>query len=155
MNNFPFLAQRLSKQIAVGAQDDCWPWRAARNNKGYGVIRLGGSGGGRLILAHRAAFEIEFGPIPAGADVLHVCDNPACCNPRHLSTGDHAKNMMEMAERGRSAIGRRNAFAKLSDEAVSAIRRDPRSSSQLASVYGVAPQTIRKARSRNTWRHVQ
>lgn len=34
--------------------------------------------------------------------LMHSCDNPLCVNPDHLSEGDHALNMADMAVKGRA-----------------------------------------------------
>ena len=44
------------------------------------------------------------GPVPAGMWLLHECDNPLCCNPRHQRPGTAAENRRDQFEHG--------AFAK-------------------------------------------
>jgi hypothetical protein len=143
--------QRIERRTARGAPDECWRWKGALNSQGYGVIR---DADGILRLVHRVVAEAGAGPLSREAHVMHKCDNPACCNPTHLVVGDCVANMADMVAKQRSAIGTRNAFAKLDDAAVVSIRSSKLSSRQIAAVYGVAPQTIRKARAGDTWRHV-
>lgn len=58
----------------------CRLWLGNVNNRGYGRVRAYG----KLRLAHRVAYELAEGSIPAGAKVLHTCGNRLCCNPIHL-----------------------------------------------------------------------
>ncbi len=82
------------------ARATCHLWTARTNKSGYGTVNING----KMLLAHRVAWEIANGPIPASLWVLHNCpggDNPACCNPDHLWLGTHADNMADMVAKGR------------------------------------------------------
>jgi len=91
------LATRFWAKVKVGS--GCWEWLANKNNAGYGMIRLGGKG--RKALAHRVSYEMHCGAIPAGADVMHSCDNPACVRPDHLSVGSRSDNIKQAVARKR------------------------------------------------------
>ena len=80
-------------------EDDCWLWTGRVNRKGYGEIHLGGRNG-RTLLTHRLAWMLTYGD-PGGLCVLHHCDKPACCNPRHLWLGTRADNNRDMRSKGR------------------------------------------------------
>jgi hypothetical protein len=63
--------------------DGCWDW-TAYNHKGWGYFNID-----RIPqLSHRVAYELSCGPVPAGARVLHSCNNDLCCNPAHLYVDD-------------------------------------------------------------------
>lgn len=76
----------------------CFLWLGATGNRGYGRI----NGRGYNFSAHRAAWEVTHGPIPAGLHVMHVCDTPICVNPAHLRLGTHAENMADRQRKGRT-----------------------------------------------------
>jgi hypothetical protein len=67
----------------------CWLWTAATDRKGYGVFRLAG----KLIKAHRVAYELIIGPFPAGLLPDHCCRNHGCVNPAHLEPVTNRENM--------------------------------------------------------------
>lgn len=77
----------------VSKTGKCWNWTAARDVKGYGQFKHGGS----MKLAHRVAYENSNGPIPAGLIVDHMCHNRACVNPEHLRLADDSMNAQNRA----------------------------------------------------------
>ena len=79
---------------------ECLVWTRYCNKGGYGQIQING----RSWMAHRAAYEVAHGPIPAGKIVRHSCDNPPCVNPEHLLVGTTADNNRDKAERGRAPV---------------------------------------------------
>jgi hypothetical protein len=80
----------------------CWLWIAARDRQGYGKFSVADEGvrsGKRVLQAHRHAWALTNGPIPAGLYVLHKCDVPACVNPDHLFVGTHRDNMDDKVQK--------------------------------------------------------
>lgn len=64
----------------VEQTSECWNWRAYTGSNGYGRVWFDG----RLQLAHRVAYQLFVGPIPAGMFVDHLCRNRSCVNPDHM-----------------------------------------------------------------------
>jgi hypothetical protein len=81
----------------------CWPWQAASNHSGYGVVSVRRT----VQLAHRLSWRIHNGPIPAGMVVMHTCDNPPCCRPDHLILGLQADNSRDAVDKGHFGGGYR------------------------------------------------
>lgn len=79
--------------------EECWEYQGTRNARtGHGRIDRDG----KIIGAHRAAYESVFGPVPDGKCVLHACDNPPCVNPSHLWIGTYADNNHDRDAKGRT-----------------------------------------------------
>jgi len=71
--------------------------------------------------ANRVAYFLEYGIDPGNLCVLHTCDNPICCNPKHLFLGTHQDNMQDAARKGRQS--KRRTGAKLTESSVNKIRK--------------------------------
>jgi len=140
-----------------GGPNACWTWTGTHIRGGYGQLYWHG----RHMAAHRAAWEVANGSIPASMHVCHRCDVPACCNPAHLRLDTHAGNMADKVAKGRqSRDGNRPGMdtptAKLTDDQVRAIRamRSTASLRQIARQFGVDFSTISKICLRKTWAHL-
>lgn len=157
----------LSK-ISVG--DDCWVWKGGLHKDGYGHL----SYCGKYWLSHRLSYQTFVGKIPSGMNILHKCDNPPCCNPKHLFVGTQKDNVHDMEKKGRAnhpsgenhgsktkpesrPRGERAGLAKLTDNLVLEIREKHASGGTfrgLARQYGVDRVTISAAVKRKTWAHI-
>jgi len=91
----PSAAERLAQRSE--RTEGCWVWRGAHDGDGYGLIRVDGI----LRRAARVAWELAFGPIPAGLSILHACDNPPCIRPAHLMLGTQLANVRDAFAKGR------------------------------------------------------
>lgn len=74
---------------------NCTVWIGATNNKGYGLISING----KVQLAHRVAYEAEYGDIPEGMVIDHLCRVRNCVNAMHLEAVTNGEN----GRRGRAA----------------------------------------------------
>lgn len=155
-NQFPLrsLEERLWGRVdRSGGPNSCWPWLGAKFHFGHGAIKVNGRPWG----AHRIAWELVNGPVPEGQSVLHICDNPRCCNPRHLYTGTLADNAHDAVARGRQKRGEDHAFALLSRQVVTEARSRFVAGEQIkdmAPAIGVSAGTLAKAIHGITWAHV-
>lgn len=142
--------QRVDSSAGPGV---CWPWTGSLHADGYGKLRWAGAN----VLAHRTAYALIHGEIPAGLCIRHRCDNPPCCNPDHLEIGTWADNVMDTVSRGRHVRGELSPMAKLSEAAVKDIRRGFRNGKtryELAERFHVSHTLICQVIKRKKWRHV-
>ncbi|HET7406012.1 MAG TPA: HNH endonuclease signature motif containing protein [Mycobacteriales bacterium] len=93
------VATRLWKRVDRSDPGVCWRYQGlARTPNGYAQIRHGN----RMVLAHRLAFELTFGPVPAGLQLDHLCRVRDCVNPAHLEPVTNGENRL----RGYIAVGK-------------------------------------------------
>ena len=131
-------------------------WVGAKTVGGYGKIY----NDGKLLLAHRAAWALENGPVPKDKLCLHTCDVRSCCNVQHLYIGTFADNHRDALERGRRDTskvprGVDHYRAKLTPRKVAAIRAASAKGVvglRLAEKYGVASATIYALLDGRTWK---
>lgn len=136
-------ADRVEKLLQMQEPElntGCSLWLGFVRPDGYGMFWDGEENRA----AHRLAWAVANGPIPAGMCVMHRCDTRACVNPDHLSIGSVADNNADRVRKGRSSggakIGTDNPSAKLDPEKVRAVRQmlaDGEPLGRIARVFGV------------------
>jgi len=163
---------RFWSRVDIRGPDECWNWMVLERsvdcphcghsfspkrkyfNQGY--VRIAG----QRLLSSRVAWTIAHGPIPANLFVCHRCDNPVCCNPRHLFLGTNLDNVRDRDRKGRqiTPCGEQNGFAKLTARQVHTIRAECASGQAnqktLANRYGVSKATICHVVTRRSWTHL-
>jgi len=86
-----YVREQLSKNTFIN--NGCIEWVGSKNTRGYGILNGIGT--------HRLSYMLFNGKINSKLFVLHKCDNPSCCNPKHLYLGTHQDNMNDIVNRNR------------------------------------------------------
>ena len=158
MKKVPIEDRFWSKVDMSAGENECWPWKASRDHKGYGWIAVER----KMRRAHTIAYRLVNGEPPDGHLIRHTCDNPPCCNPKHLLHGTKVDNGRDASERNRfnPRYGELNPRAYLTEEIVKECRkryvpRDRRNGVQaMARELGVNMETLRDAVIGRSWRHI-
>lgn len=91
--------ERFWTKVDRREPDECWPWQAALDRDGYGCFY----DGKRMVAAHRFAYGLAYGAIPAGLTIDHVakrgCTQRNCMNPAHLEAVTFAENVARRIHR--------------------------------------------------------
>ncbi len=80
-----------------GYETPCYIWQGGKNRDGYGHMRARGrykAAGKQIMMAHRYYYEVEYGPIPDGHEIHHLCHESSCQRASHMTivqSGLHGK----------------------------------------------------------------
>src|SRR3990167_2582536 len=134
------LPDRFGEKVCIGGTDECWPFLGCKDKDGRGQIA---NETGRLEHAHRVAYRLSKGPIPAGLLICHSCDNPPCCNQAHLWPGTYKDNSQDAERKGRlynhfPKYGAEHPSTKISAETRAMIASDRRSHRAVALAFGIS-----------------
>ncbi len=135
------LAERFWSKVDIRGPDECWVYTAGLYPNGYGHFWIDGGNRG----AHRVAFFLTHGYWPKVC--RHTCDNPPCCNPRHLKDGTVLDNVRDKIDKGRLFVadGERHYMAKFNDDLVNLVRSLVESGATQVSVahrFGISPSWV-------------
>ena len=137
--------------------DGCWEWVGGKAKNGYGSFR-GEQDGVLHHRAHRYSYHYHKGVIPDDMMVCHTCDNPCCVNPAHLFLGSAKDNMQDKIAKGRARIpqGEKSHYAKLTEEQVLSILKDPRPHAQIAHDLGgvIGSRSISDIKRKVSWKYL-
>jgi hypothetical protein len=141
------------------AENGCLEWTGADRSNGYGAVKRRG----KVVNAHRVAWELTYGPIERGPGyhgvcVLHRCDNRRCVDPAHLFLGSQRANVHDAVAKKRQRVPGREFVAKLTPDQVAEIRRLYATGNftqrELAGLFRTVFQNIGKITRRQYWRDV-
>jgi hypothetical protein len=119
----------------------CWEWQAATlQSGGYGAFRCAGA----TLRAHRVAFFLCKGNLNPELEILHLCNNPKCCNPDHLKQDTHSANLAQAGVEGKmTRHSGANSKTQFSEEILRDILTSSCSARELGRRYKVDHKTIR------------
>lgn len=124
------LEKRFWSKVAKLGDNECWEWQAGKSY-GYGAFFIDGNN----TAAHRVAWKLHNQcDIPEGKRILHKCDNPGCCNPKHLYCGTQSDNMQDVAIRERGRRSKLNMATVLLVRGLKKFRFSKRHAALLAEV---------------------
>ena len=85
----------------------CWVWSGYRDRNGYARIYVPKRSPRPFEWAHRYSYEVHNGPLLAGHEIDHTCQNPPCVNPQHLDQVTRSEHIRRTMDR----LGKSNLHA--------------------------------------------
>lgn len=132
-------------KISAPNSTSCWVWQGPTTDFGYGIAS---DANRKYILAHRFVaaqiWDIQ------DKVVMHVCDNPACVNPRHLAVGSHMDNTHDMITKGRHPTAKHIYSA----DQVRHIRQKAMPQKDYAALYNTSVSMIGRIQRRESYAHI-
>lgn len=125
-------------RVDIKSINECWNWKSSSS---------------KIFSYYRTAYELTCGKIPDNKIILHLCNNPKCCNPMHLKLGTQKENMQQMLKEGRG-----KKFSKISKEQVIEIRNIWKngniSQKQIAEKFNISQSQISSIVNNKYWRYL-
>lgn len=128
-------------------EDECWGW-SGYTARGYGSFEADG----KKWAAHQVAWDLFNGKSHRPFWVLHRCDNPICCNPKHLFLGTNRDNVIDSIRKGNHGCKGNRIPNALVDQIREDFRIGVLMQIQIAEKYGVSSSQVCKIVNRKTVR---
>lgn len=150
---------RIRERSYLDPDTQCWVFTGATTTYGYGEIVFKIEGKSITGYVHRVSYQEHVGPIPAGLEICHSCDNPPCWNPDHLFAGTRLQNMQDKVGKGRHIRGEATYNAKLTEDQVREIRHmyatGDFTQQEISNTFGIARRSVSFIVLRQRWKHVK
>ena len=152
----PDYNNRFLCKIDIKSENECWNWTASKCSDGYGHFRFEGSIVGSHIVMYKLYNNIKD---LQGLHILHSCDNPACCNPKHLRAGTASENAIDKVNKNRhnNHKGELHPSVTLTEEIVLLIRKlykEGKSQAELGRKFEVTRANIHYIVHNKSWSHI-
>ena len=99
--NMDFIKKNIEED-----SNGCWNWLKSCSSQGYGQFTKNK----KYWTTHRYVFTKQYGEIPEGLVIRHVCHNRKCCNPEHLRVGTQKDNYEDSLDAHKQADTQRAKF---------------------------------------------
>lgn len=86
--NYAAVIEEIAAALREIQEQNCWIWTGAKEKGNMGYGKLGPH------VAHRLVYETLRSRVPKGLELDHLCRNPLCVNPDHLSPVTHRENVL-------------------------------------------------------------
>jgi hypothetical protein len=150
----PAVAERFWSKVQRGKCDECWPWLGWRDRDGYGRCKVNRR---KHPATHLAIYLDRGEAVPSGLETLHTCDNPACCNPRHILVGTRRDNARDAMRKGRLRRREWHGMSKIDTPTAILIKaklREGIPAAHVARSLGVSHHIVYDIKRGRTWRDV-
>lgn len=138
-------------RVDMRGEDECWPYCGAPNSPPTHRHTMVD---GKYEKSYRVAWMSVNGDIPDGYCVCHHCDNPICCNPKHLFCGTKRDNALDMCAKGRH-VGKRTLNADQVRELRRLRTEGKLDVDTLAEKYKTSRNNIWAVARGKNWKHVK
>lgn len=128
-----------------------------RDGSGYSKVTLKKAGHQERLHLHVIVAAAFLGPRPTGMQVCHDDNDRANCCAANLRYDTPKGNQADRIKHGTAARGEKGPKARLTVEAVKAIRaaRGLRTQAALAAEYGISKNHVCNLQKRHRWAHLE